>query len=182
MSGRSGGRGTTGGWELGVTETDFELPNAGTGPDPLRLSEFATDHDAVVLFFQRDYRSGDCKEQAQTLADRYGEFRDRDTVVVSVLPESEKRANKWQKKLHLPFPLVADEDKAVAEQYGQPTRWGKLGSLHDLLGRLPEVAILDARDGLQLWSIHRGEKPDDRPTVDEVLQRLDTLLGDDRGL
>ena len=168
----------TGGWELGVTEVDFELPNAGTGPDPFVLSAFAAGHDAVVVFFQRDYRCDTSKEQVQALADRYGEFRDRDAVVVSVLPESAKRANKWQQEFHLPFPLVADEDKSVAEQYGQPTRWGKLGGLHDLLGRLPEVAILDARDGLRLWSVHRGEKPDDRPSVDEVLRRLDALLGD----
>lgn len=174
-----GGSGvSSSGWQLGVEDIDFELPNAGTGPDPFRLSEFATGPDAVVLVFQRDYRSDGCKQQVQDLADRYGEFRDRDAVVVSVLPESEKRANKWQKEFHLPFPLVADEDKETAEQYGQPTRWGRLGNLHDLLGRLPEVAILDARDDLRLWSIHRGEKPDDRPTVDEVLQRLDTLLGD----
>lgn len=173
---------SSGGWELGVSDLDFELPNAGTGPDPLRLAEFATDHDAVVLFFQRDYYCGNCREQVQDLADRYREFRDRDAVVVSVLPESEKRANKWQKKYHLPFPLVADEDKTVAEQYGQPTRFGKLGKRLDLLGRMPETALLDARHDLRLYAVHRGDSPGDRPSVNDVLAMVDRMLADDGAL
>ena len=174
----------TGNLELGVSELDFELPNAGTGPDPLRLSELAAvpENEAVVLLFHRDYRCRNCREQIQAVGDRYGEFRDRDAVVVSVLPEPRERAEKWQKQYHLPFPLVADEDKTVAVQYGQPTRWGKLGGLHDLLGRLPEIAILDARDGLELYAVHRGDGPGDRPEIDEVLRMVDQVLGADEML
>ena len=184
--------------DLGVSELDFELPNAGAGPDPLRLSDLVADphpvarrrpstrtppddNVAVVLLFQRDYRSRGCRQQVQDVADRYGEFRERDAAVVSVLPESAGKAEKWQQKYHLPFPLVADEDKSVAEQYGQPTRFGRLGGLHDLLGRLPQVAILDTRGGeLRLHAVHRGDGPDDRPSVDDVLAMVDRLLGDER--
>jgi peroxiredoxin Q/BCP len=178
-----------------VTELDFELPNAGVGPDPLALSALAAEptnavgrpiprrkttphNDAVVLFFQRDYRSRGCREQLRAVADRYGEFRDRRAAAVAVLPESKARAEKWQTKLHLPFALVADADKRVVDQYGQPTRFGRLGSLHDLLGRLPQVAILDTRGELSLYAIHRGDGPGDRPAVDEVLAMVDRLLAD----
>ncbi|MFC4450766.1 peroxiredoxin family protein [Halorussus aquaticus] len=180
--------------DLGVSQLDFELPNAGAGPDPLVLSDLAADpgtvvrrpqssrtppddNVAVVLLFQRDYRCRNCRQQVQAFADRYDEFRDRDVAVVSVLPESKEKAEKWQQKYHLPFPLAADEDKRAAEAYGQPTRFGKLGALHDLLGRLPEVAILDARGGeLRLYAVHRGEKPSDRPSVDDVLAMTDRML------
>ncbi|WP_243700479.1 peroxiredoxin family protein [Halorussus pelagicus] len=166
--------------DLGVSELDFELPNAGAGPDPLALSAFAADNDAIVLLFQRDYHCRNCRQQVRDVADRYGEFRERDAAVVSVLPESAARARKWQTNVHLPFPLVADEEKAVAEQYGQPTRFGKLGGLHDLVGRMPEVAILDARgDDLRLFGVHRGDKPADRPSVDDVLAMLDRMLADE---
>jgi len=97
---------------------------------------------------------------------------------VAVLPESEARAEKWQRRLHLPFALVADADKQVADQYGQPTRFGRFGALHDLLGRLPEVAILDTRGELSPYAIHRGDGPSDRPAVDEVLAMVDRLLAD----
>ncbi|UPV76289.1 peroxiredoxin family protein [Halorussus limi] len=182
--------------DLGVSELDFELPNAGAGPDPLRLSDLAADPDtvgrrrtasktppddnaAVVLLFHRDYRCRNCRQQVQEVADRYGEFRERDAAVVSVLPESREKAEKWQKKTHSPFPVVADADKSVAEQYGQPTRLGKLGGLHDLVGRLPETAILDGRGGdLRLFAVHRGDKPADRPSVDDVLAMVDRMLAD----
>ncbi|WP_115863196.1 peroxiredoxin family protein [Halorussus litoreus] len=167
---------------LGVSQLDFELPNAGTGPDPLSLSALAddADTDVVVLLFQRDHRCRGCREQVQTVADRYSEFRARDAVVVSVLPESKAMAETWQKKFHLPFPLVADEEKTVAAAYGQPTRWGKLGRVSDLLGRLPQTAILDARGGdSRLFAVHRGDGADDWPSVENVLAMVDRLLADE---
>ncbi|USZ69654.1 peroxiredoxin family protein [Halorussus salilacus] len=181
---------------LGVSDLDFELPNAGTGPDPLSLADLAagpTDgvgrpaprrettprNDAVVLFFQRDYHCRNCREQVQAVADRYDEFRDRHAAVVSVLPESKAKAEKWQEKYHLPFALVADEDTRVADRYGQPVRFGALGKRIDLAGRMPQVAILDVRDDPQLYAVHRGDSPGDRPSVDDVLAMVDRMLADE---
>ena len=181
---------------LDVSKLDFELPNAGTGPDPLSLADLAGDpsdtvgrrrrkratephNDAVVLFFQRDSRCRSCRQQVRDVADRYGEFRDRDAVVVSVLPESKGTAEKWQKQYHLPFPLVADEEKTVAEQYGQPVRFGKLGTLLDLVGRMPQTVILDVRHEPRLYAVHRGGSPGDRPSIDDVLAMVDRMLADD---
>ncbi|WP_238392112.1 peroxiredoxin family protein [Halorussus amylolyticus] len=163
---------------LGVSALDFELPNAGAGPDPVVLSDLAADpdNDAIVVFFHRDYRCRNCREQVEEVADRYGEFRDRDAAVVSVLPEPKAKAEKWQKKFHLPFALAADEEKSVADQYGQPTRFGALGKRLDIVGRMPETAILDARDGLELFAVHRGDKPADRPSTDDVLAMVDRML------
>jgi peroxiredoxin Q/BCP len=168
---------------LGVADLDFELPNAGAGPDPLTLSGLAADdgNDAIVLLFQRDYHCRNCRQQVQTVADRYNEVRDRRATVVSVLPESKEKAEKWQTQYHLPFALAADADKEVGDQYGQPTRFGKLGSLLDLVGRMPETAVLDAREGeLRLFGVHRGDSPADRPSVDDVLAMVDRMLEDER--
>ncbi|WP_337250850.1 peroxiredoxin family protein [Halorussus caseinilyticus] len=164
---------------LGVSDLDFELPNAGVGPDPLRLADLAADpkNDALVVLFQRDYHSRACRQQVKAVADRYREFRDRSAAVVSVLPESKGKARKFQKKFHLPYALVADAEKTASEQYGQPTRLGGLGARIDLVGRMPETAVLDARGGdLRLHAVHRGDSPSDHPSVDDVLAMVDRAL------
>jgi len=161
------------------TITDFELPNAGSGPDPLRLSAYAEDADrgAVVVLFQRDYHCGNCRRQVQRIADRYEEFRERRADVVSVLPEPAERAREWQDKYDLPFPLLADADAEAAEAYDQPVRFGAFGAVHDLVGRMPATVVVDAR-GVEpaIASVERGSRPSDRPDVDELLAMVDAAM------
>ena len=164
--------------DAGVSVTDFELPNVGSGPDPLVLSELAAreDVDTIILLFQREYHCCNCRRQVQTIAAGYDEFQAENAVVVSVLPESVERAQRWQDMYTLPFPLLADPAKEVGPQYGQPTRFGVLGELHDLIGRMPEAVILDTRDGaLQLVYVHKGSLPGDRPSVDDLLEQVRQL-------
>ncbi|QFU84728.1 peroxiredoxin family protein [Natronorubrum aibiense] len=159
--------------------TDFELPNAAAGPDPLRLREYASDpdRDAIVLLFQRDYHCPKCREQVQTVASRYDEFVDRRTAVISILPESIEQATRWNDQYDLPFPLLADESKTTSDQYDQPTRFGALGSLHDMVGRMPEAVLIDATgQEPTIEYVHRGKLPADRPTVDDLLERIDALV------
>ncbi|PSP89249.1 peroxiredoxin [Halobacteriales archaeon QS_4_69_34] len=161
---------------MSTQSLDFELANAGPGSNPLALAELAADHDAVVLLFQRDHHCGNCREQVQDVAERYGEFADRDAEVVSVLPEPLDRAREWQDVYDLPFPLLADSTKRVGEQYGQPIRFGALGALHDLVGRMPEAVVLDTHDDEpEVAAVHRGDSPGDRPTVDALLERIDAV-------
>lgn len=153
----------------------FELPNVGAGPDPLSLTDLAGEVDAVVLLFQRDYYCTNCRRQVQDVADRYDEFEERNAEVVSVLPEPPDRARNWQEQYGLPYPLLADADKAVSDQYDQPTRFGVLGRLHDLIGRMPEAVVLDTRDGIEVFEVYRGSSPADRPSIDDLLATIDEL-------
>lgn len=155
---------------------ELELPNVGAGPDPFSLREFAAEYDAVVVLFQRDYHCGNCKDQLGTVADRYDEFEARNAGVVSVLPEPTDRAREWQDSFALPFPLLADPEARIGEQYDQPTRFGLLGDLHDLVGRMPQTVVLDTCDGLDAKSAHRGDSPADRPSVDAILDELDAMF------
>lgn len=152
----------------------FELPNVGPGPDPFRLAD--VDADFLVLFFQRDYYCTNCRSQVQTLADRYEEFRARDAEVASVLPEPVEQTREWQAQYDLPYPLLADPDAAVGDQYDQPVRFGPLGKLSDFFGRMPEVVLLDLRgDRPEIAYSYRSTSTFDRPEVDEVLAELDDL-------
>jgi peroxiredoxin Q/BCP len=161
---------------MSTTTLTFELPNVAAGPDPLSLSDLASEHDAVVLLFQRDYYCGNCRTQVQAIAERYDEFAALDAEVVSILPEARDRTRAWQEKYGLPFPLLADEDAAVADQYDQPTRFGVLGQLHDLIGRMPETVVLDTREGdATIYERQKGSSPGDRPSVDELLDAIRDL-------
>lgn len=151
---------------------EFELPNVAAGADPFRLSAVAADEsvDAVVLLFQRDYHCSKCRSQVQDVAARHDEFEAAGAVVAALLPEPADRAADWQDSYDLPFALLADPSKAVGEAYDQPTRFGALGSLHDLVGRMPKAVVLDARSGTpEVAAVHEGSMPADRPDVDGLL-------------
>jgi len=154
------------------TDLSIELPNGGVGPDPLRLDTL--DASFVVLLFQRDYLCGSCRSQVQEIAARYEEFRERNAIVVSVLPDSKERAAEWAASYELPFPVLADPENRTADRFGQPVRFGFLGELHNLLGRMPLAVIIDLRgDEPRLVSSHVGDSPSDRPTVEGLLLDLD---------
>ncbi|ELZ49637.1 thioredoxin-dependent hydroperoxide peroxidase [Halorubrum coriense DSM 10284] len=160
---------------------DFELPNVAAGPDPFSLSAAAADPDtdAVVLLFQRDYHCGNCREQVRAIADRYDEFAALNATVVSVLPEPPDRARSWQESYDLPFALLADPGADVSDAYDQPVRFGILGSLHDLVGRMPVALVLDVRSGEPVVAYtYEGRMPADRPEVDDLLAEVRALSGD----
>lgn len=148
----------------------FTLRNGGAGPDPLSLA--ALDAALAVVVFHRDHYCGYCREQARRLAARHDEFRERDVAVVTVLPEPVARARSWADRRDAPFPVLADPDGAVADRYGQPTRFGPIGTRIDLVGRLPLVAVVDLRGEPALLRRYAGETSGDRPTVDELLAEV----------
>jgi peroxiredoxin Q/BCP len=154
------------------TDLSFELPNGGSGPDPLRLDQ--VEAKFVVLLFQRDHHCGNCQDQVTAVADRYAEFREQNAVVVSVLPEPKERAAEWADSYDLPFPVLADPNSTTADRFGQPVRFGILGQLHDLIGRMPLALIIDRRhDEPRLVYSYVGDAPGDRPTVGSLLLELE---------
>ena len=160
---------------------EFELTNVAAGPDPFSLSAVAADPDvdALVLLFQRDHHCGNCRKQVQAIADRYDEFEAMNATVVSILPEPAERARSWQESYDLPFPLLADPTTDVSDAYDQPVRFGILGSLHDLVGRMPVAMILDTRSGEPVVGYtYEGRMPADRPDIDELLAELRETLTD----
>jgi len=165
-----------------VTETapDLELPNAGAGPNPLVLSELAArdDVDAIVLLFQRDHYCQQCRSQVEEVNDRYAEFTTKNAWVVSVLPEDEATARDWVESYELMLPVVADPETVAAETFDQPQRFGWLGEKIDLLGRMPKAVILATReDELVPKFVHEGDNPGDRPTVADLLGRVEDITG-----
>jgi len=152
----------------------FELPNVGTGPNPLSLAEAAADNDFLLVLFQRDYHCTNCRSQVQAMEAHYDEFRDRGVEVVSVVPEPPERLRDWQDSYDLSYPLCADPATAVSEAYDQPVRFGLLGSLSDFLGRMPKAVLLDCREEPPtVVYAHEGSSTWDRPEMSELFAAVD---------
>lgn len=163
---------------MSVSVTPFELENVGAGTSPFRLEDTLSDPDidAVVLLLQRDYHCRKCRQQVQDVAARYDEFEAENALVVSVLPESVDQARNWQESYDLPFPLLADPAKQLGDDLDQPSRFGVLGNLHDMIGRMPEALVVDVRGtDPDIPFVHKGTSPSDRPSIDELLAEVRKL-------
>jgi len=151
----------------------FELPNVGPGPDPCSLSALASGSEFLVCFFHRDSECAECRTQAKRVRDRYDAFRARDAVAVLVLPDLPEDARDWQ-RFDLPFPLLADPDHEAADAYGQPAHLRFADDWSDFFGRMPTVAVVDARgaDPRIAWR-HAAKAAWDRPATNDVLGAVD---------
>lgn len=153
---------------------EFSRPNVAAGPNPFSLSSLPDGVSFVVLFLQRDHYCTNCRSQVQKLADRIGEFHERNAEVVSIVPEQVDRVEEWQSQYDLPYPLLADSNASVGDAYDQPVRFGILGEFSDFFGRMPAVVIIDRRGTHpEIASTHRGQSTFDRPKIDELLTELD---------
>jgi len=158
---------------MSIEATDFSLPNVGPGPDPVSLSALATDHDFVLLLFQRDHYCTNCRQQVQTVAGRYEAFVERNTEVVSIVPEPPEKVREWQESYDLPYPLVADPETEAGDAYDQPVRFGFLGNWSDFIGRQPEAVLVDLRESPEIVWQYRSKTTFDRPSVDDLLAAID---------
>jgi peroxiredoxin Q/BCP len=157
---------------MSIEATEFSLPNVGPGPDPVSLSALSADHDFALLLFQRDHYCTNCRQQVQTVAGRYDEFAERDTEVVSIVPEPPEKVRQWQDSYDLPYPLVADPETAAGDAYDQPVRFGLLGNWSDFLGRQPEAVLVALRRDPEIVWQYRSKTTFDRPRVDDLLSAI----------
>lgn len=75
----------------------------------------------VLYFYPKDSTSG-CTTEACNLRDHYANLRKQGYAVVGVSVDDEKSHQKFIAKNELPFPLIADTDKTLVEQFGV---WGE---------------------------------------------------------
>jgi peroxiredoxin Q/BCP len=100
--------------EQGKPAPDFEL-QTDTG-ETVRLSD-QRGKQVVLYFYPKDDTPG-CTTQACGIRDAYGEFERAGAVVYGVSPDDVQSHEKFKQKYTLPFTLLADNDHAVAEEYG----------------------------------------------------------------
>jgi peroxiredoxin Q/BCP len=93
---------------------DFTLPDQ--EGNAITLSELRG--RSVVLYFYPKADTPGCTTQACGVRDHRADYDQADAVVLGVSPDPVKNVAKFDQKYGLGFPLLADEDHKVAEDYG----------------------------------------------------------------
>ena len=75
----------------------------------------------LVVFFYPKANTPGCTAEACDLRDNYARFEAQNYVLLGVSCDSAKAQAKFKDKYEFPFPLLADEDKAVIQAFGV---WG----------------------------------------------------------
>jgi thioredoxin-dependent peroxiredoxin len=110
--------------EPGDPAPDFTLPDQ--NGDPVTLSELRG--KTVVLYFYPKADTPGCTTQACGVRDHRPDYAQADAVVLGVSPDPVKDVAKFDQKYGLGFPLLADQNHEVAEQYGvwvEKSRYGR---------------------------------------------------------
>jgi thioredoxin-dependent peroxiredoxin len=100
--------------EPGAIAPDFQ----GTTQDGQPISLAAYRGRPVVLYFYPKANTAGCTAEARGFAEHYPELQKAGAEVIGVSVDSVESQKSFAEKCHLPFPLVADHDKAIARQYG----------------------------------------------------------------
>ncbi len=75
----------------------------------------------LILFFYPKASTPGCTAEACNLRDNYQILKDKGYDLLGVSADSAKRQSNFKNKNGFPFPLLADEDKAVINAFGV---WG----------------------------------------------------------
>lgn len=75
----------------------------------------------VLYFYPKDNTPG-CTAEACNLRDNHKQLKEEGYAILGVSPDSERKHQNFIKKYDLPFPLIADTDKEIANKYGV---WGE---------------------------------------------------------
>ena len=75
----------------------------------------------VLYFYPKDDTPG-CTKEACSFRDAFSQYKKKGIAVLGVSPDTEAKHQKFATKYQLPFTLLADTDKSIAEAYGV---WGE---------------------------------------------------------
>ena len=128
---------------------DFALPDQDGNP----VSLAGLRGKRVILYFYPKDDTPGCTAQACGFRDEYTDIDSSGAVVLGVSPQGAESHVKFRDKYGLPFPLLSDEDHAVAEAYGvwgERSMYGKkyMGIVrsHFVIG--PDGCLEDAQVGV----------------------------------
>ena len=100
--------------KIGDQAPDFETVN--DKQEKVRLSDFRG-KKVVLYFYPRDETRG-CTIQACGFRDVYAQVEEKNAIVLGVSPDNVESHQGFRDHHGLPFPLLVDEDKKIAETYG----------------------------------------------------------------
>ncbi len=137
--------------EPGDVAPDFTLNDQEGNPVSLSGLRGKT---VVVYFYPRADTPG-CTTQACGVRDHRSDYEHAGAVVLGVSPDAVKAINKFDQKYGLGFPLLADEDHAVAEAYGVWVKKSRYG--REYMGNERTTFVIDPNGKIK--DVFRKVKP-----------------------
>ncbi|HEV7585946.1 MAG TPA: thioredoxin-dependent thiol peroxidase [Solirubrobacteraceae bacterium] len=148
--------------EPGDQAPDFELPDQ--DGRAVKLSDYQG--TPVVVYFYPKADTPGCTTQACGVRDRQADYAAFGATVLGISPDTVAKVKKFHEKQALNFSLLADEDHAVAEQYGVWVQKSMYGRTY--MGNERTTFVLDT-DG-KVTTVLRTVKPGEHDEL--VLQAL----------
>jgi len=99
----------------GKSAPKFKLP--ASGGKTISLEDFKGKQIVVLYFYPKADTPG-CTKQACGFRDAIADYNKAKVAVLGISPDPVKAVEKFSGKFELNFPLLADEDHAIAEKYG----------------------------------------------------------------
>jgi peroxiredoxin Q/BCP len=100
--------------KTGDAAPDFETLNDKN--EKVKLSDYRG-RKVVLYFYPKDETRG-CTIQACGFRDIYPQVEEKNAIVLGVSPDDVESHQGFRDHHELPFPLLVDEDKKIAESYG----------------------------------------------------------------
>ncbi len=148
--------------EPGDLAPDFEGVTQ-TG-ETIRLSDFQG-KKVALYFYPKDGTPG-CTKQACNLRDEYEHLGKEDIAVIGVSGDDVESHKEFAEKYELPFPLVADPDRAILESYGV---WGEKKSYgRTYLGTSRTTFLIDEEGVIQ----HVIKRPRVKEHAEEITSKF----------
>ncbi|GGH81164.1 peroxiredoxin Q/BCP [Filimonas zeae] len=117
----------------------------------------------VLYFYPKDDTPG-CTAQACNLRDNYSHLLKKGLKVIGISTDSVKSHKKFETKYELPFPLIADEDKQIVEQYGVYGEKTFMGKTH--MGTIRTTFLIDEEGNV----FKVLDKPDTKNQTEQVFE------------
>ena len=148
--------------QAGDVAPDFEMPASGERT----VSKRSLKGKPFLLYFYPKADTPGCTAQACGLRDILPKIRD--TAVIGISPDKPAKQKKFDDKYSLGFPLLADEDHAVAEKFDVWTEKSMYGRKY--MGILRSAFLVDEKGKIeQAWY-----KVSPQDTASNLLKSLGT--------
>ena len=119
----------------------------------------------ALYFYPKDNTPG-CTAQACSLRDGYTELKKAGYEVVGVSTDSEKSHQKFIEKFSLPFPLIADTDKKLVEEFGVWQEKSFMGK--KFMGTIRTTYLID-ENGI-ICHVLEGRKVNTKNHAEQILE------------
>lgn len=123
---------------VGSPAPEFEVTSS--DGRPLKLADFRGKKNVVLYFYPQDFTTV-CTRETCGFRDMYEDLKSKDTEVIGVSFDDDASHEKFREKHNVPFALVADTNKALADQYGAKS------VLTSLFGKASRVTYVIDKNG-----------------------------------